>query len=120
MMPRIGLGRVAVSGIGVRQELIVPNRPTCHEIEANTMFDRLDGWRVGFDVVVVDIDGNSISSVGEAQTDSGLRHLLSSTSIINPHISYWRVAVPSAITSEKPAVTTASTGNVERLVWRVS
>jgi hypothetical protein len=51
MMPRIGLGRVAVSGIVVRQELIVPNRPTCHEIEANTMFDRLDGRRVGFDVV---------------------------------------------------------------------
>jgi len=51
MMPGIGLSRVALSGIIVRQELIVPNRPTGHKIEANTMFDRLDLRRVGFDVV---------------------------------------------------------------------
>jgi hypothetical protein len=53
MMPGVGLSCVALSGIGVRQELIVPNPSTCHEIEANTMFDRLDGRWVGFDVVVV-------------------------------------------------------------------
>jgi hypothetical protein len=55
MMPGVGLGRVALSGIVVRQELIVPNRPTSHEIEANTMFDRLDGRRVGFDVMRMEI-----------------------------------------------------------------
>ncbi|RCU44287.1 hypothetical protein DU504_16025 [Haloplanus salinus] len=55
MMPGVGLSRVALSGIGVRQELIVPNRPTSHEIEANTMFDRLDSRRVGFDIVTMKI-----------------------------------------------------------------
>jgi hypothetical protein len=53
MMPGIGLSRVALSRIVICQELIVPNRPTSNEIQANAMFDRLDGRWVGFDVVIV-------------------------------------------------------------------
>jgi hypothetical protein len=54
-VPGIGVDCIALSGSGVRQKLIVSNRPTGHEIEANAMFDRLDGRRVGFDVMRIEI-----------------------------------------------------------------